>query len=116
MDNPEKQTTSPWVPLTDPKLLKPLGKLLEELGEATSAASRCLIQGFEGTNPETGQGNLAWLENELADVAATICYLDDVLSTQHIGYLNLARMEDRSKQKYALFLRWHAMEVSGGQR
>ena len=47
-----------------------LGKLTEELGEAVTAASRCLIQGIDESEPVSGKPNKEWLEEELADVWA----------------------------------------------
>jgi NTP pyrophosphatase (non-canonical NTP hydrolase) len=63
---------SPWNPMTDPTDLKVMGKLLEELGELTSAVSRCVIQGIDEVEPETLKPNRRWLEDEIADVLATI--------------------------------------------
>lgn len=58
-----------WFPMTgaDAALI---GKLTEELGEATAAASRCLIQRIGESEPVTGKLNKEWLEDELADVWA----------------------------------------------
>lgn len=58
-----------WHPMTgaDAALL---GKLTEELGEATAAASRCVIQGIGESEPVTDKPNKEWLEDELADVWA----------------------------------------------
>lgn len=34
---------SPWHPMTDPVDLKHMGKFLEELGECSAAAARCVV-------------------------------------------------------------------------
>lgn len=74
MGNPDNYTKHlhPWIPEKDPLRLAALGKLQEELGECTAAAGRCIIQGIEGKDEETGQPNWEWLENEIADVQAAI--------------------------------------------
>lgn len=59
---------NPWVPIKDPKVQRRFGKTLEELGELTSAVSRCLIQGIDECEPVTGKPNRQWLLEELADV------------------------------------------------
>lgn len=63
---------NPWMAERDPLKLIVLGKLQEELGECTAAAGRCVIQGFAGTEPETGVPNKVWLEDECADVLAAV--------------------------------------------
>ena len=56
-----------------------LGHLVEELGEALSAAGKLLRWGPDSTNPELrpgdptyGETNQQWLERELDDVAEAI--------------------------------------------
>ena len=61
---------NPWQPITDKKQLAIVGKLLEELGEATKAAARCVIQGLDGADPVTLKNNTDALLEELADVYA----------------------------------------------
>jgi NTP pyrophosphatase (non-canonical NTP hydrolase) len=78
-----------------------LGKLAEELSECSSAVARCIIQGISEAEPSTGKINLAWLEDEIADVVANID-----LVIEHFGLNNesiVARAE--FKQKY--LKRWH---------
>lgn len=65
-------TLNPWIPMSKPIDIKHLGKLAEELGEASSAVARCLIQGIDESEPVTGKLNRQWLEDELADVCANI--------------------------------------------
>lgn len=72
---------NPWFPETDTNSVRALGKTLEELGECTSAAARCLIQGVHECEPVTGKPNRLWLEHEIADVLAQF----DIL----IGHFNL---------------------------
>lgn len=59
-----------WIPMTNPGDVALIGKLGEELGECISAKDRCLIQGLDGAEPETGKVNKVWLEDEIADVLA----------------------------------------------
>lgn len=68
---PPKQM-NPWVPITDIASLKRLSKLIEELGECSAAAARCIAQGVDGKEPVTGKVNRLWLTEEIADVLALI--------------------------------------------
>jgi NTP pyrophosphatase (non-canonical NTP hydrolase) len=61
-----------WIPISYPKHIRRLGKLSEECGELVQVASRCLIQGLHGVNPETGKLNIEHLLDELSDVQAQI--------------------------------------------
>lgn len=63
---------SPWFPMDKLNDVRVAGKLLEELGECTSATARCLIQGLDGLEPVTGKPNRTWLEEEIADARATM--------------------------------------------
>lgn len=92
---------NPWVPMGEPIDLKHMGKLLEELGELTSAASRCLIQGIGAAEPVTKKPNREWLEEELADVSANMR-----LVIEHFG-LDLNKMSDRAAYKYKRLKWWH---------
>ena len=94
---------NPWNPITKPIDLKHLGKLLEELGEATSAASRCLIQGIYEREPVTGKVNKEWLEDELADVMANVELVMD-----HFD-LDKWRMLARLQKKKKHLAEWHGM-------
>lgn len=94
---------SPWMPITEPLDLKHLGKLAEELGEATAATARCIIQGVYADHPVTGEPNRQWLENELADVQACI-----MLVVNAFG-LNSARMTVRMAEKIEHLRGWHRL-------
>lgn len=63
---------NPWKPISDPLALKQLGKLGEESGELCSAVNRCIIQGVDQSEPVAGKPNKLWLEEEIADVLASI--------------------------------------------
>jgi hypothetical protein len=76
-----------------------LGKLIEELGECTSAASRCLVQGIDATEPSTGEVNRVWLEKEMADVFANLELC--------IEYFGLAPSRERVEFKKAYLRKWH---------
>lgn len=65
-----KFINNPWNPTKNTKEIKVLGKLGEETGELSSAASRCIIQGIENVEPVTKKSNQEWLEDEIADVLA----------------------------------------------
>lgn len=107
MDDEEAKTrkAQPWNPMADPTDIKVVGKLLEELGEAVSAAARCLIQGIEEKEPVTGKPNRDWLEDELADVGANM-----VMAANRFN-LATQRMNLRSMQKQKFLASWHDMPV-----
>lgn len=47
MTEAQSPPVNPWVPMSRPIDLKHLNKLNEELAEALSASSRCLMQGID---------------------------------------------------------------------
>jgi hypothetical protein len=96
----ENKALNPWRPITDAQQLRVLGKLGEELGEASAIVSRCIIQGVDEAEPVTGKLNRVALENELADVLATIRQ-----TVQHYG-LDEARMAERGERKRAHLEAW----------
>lgn len=75
----EQKPMSKWEVTTDQKLLRRLGKLLEELGELSAVAARIIIQGADEIDPGSLKANRDRLTDELADVQAqigcTILYL-----------------------------------------
>lgn len=91
----------PWRPMTNARDLKTIGKLGEELGECQAAAMRCLIQGIDEREPETGYLNRHWLEDEVADVL-----VNAELVITRFG-LDKDRIEKRSAAKKPLLLAWH---------
>ena len=99
----QSDLVSPWVPTSNPVDLKHLGKLGEELGEASAAVSRCVIQGIDEREPVTGKLNREWLEDELADVKATMD-----LAVERFG-LDRDRMTARADRKRAALRVWHAL-------
>lgn len=102
-EQPWEKNLNPWHPIQDPVTLKHLGKLLEELGELTSAVSRCLIQGVDEVEPTTGTPNRQWLQDETADVMAGLWLL-----TQHLE-LDENAIYKRSLGKQAKLREWHKM-------
>lgn len=98
---------NPWRPMSRPIDLKHLGKLAEELGEASAATARCIIQGIDEREPVTGKLNREWLEDELADVAANIC-----LVGLHFG-LDRDRVMARCQRKIDQLRAWHEMLADG---
>lgn len=103
MNADDRRAMNPWVPMTSAIDKKHIGKLLEELGEAVAAASRCLIQGIDEREPVTGKSNREWLEDELADVRANI-----YLVVEHFK-LDPVRMDKRRERKIEMLRTWHEM-------
>lgn len=101
VDASKLKDASPWHPMSDPVDLKHLGKLLEELGEAVSAAARCLIQGIDEKEPETGKLNREWLQDEIADVQAGFALV------VHRFDLVEDVMEQRRMRKLIHLRQWH---------
>ena len=92
-----------WVPTTQLWQLRRLGKLLEELGELTEVASRCIIQGIDEIDPKTGVVNRERLWRECADVAAQInC-------TIRAFDLPADDIDERVQHKEALMDEWEAL-------
>lgn len=102
----EKYLVSPWVPMKDPIDLKHIGKLAEESTELATVASRCVIQGVEEKHPLTGKPNIEWLEDEIADVLATIELVAERFD------LDTDRILERSNFKMEKLREWFSM--SGG--
>lgn len=97
-------SVSPWQPMTNKTDLKVLGKLGEELGEASAAVSRCIIQGIDECEPTTRKPNKEWLEDELADVMTNI-----KLVVERFG-LDQDRIRERIVRKTDQLRIWHGME------
>jgi NTP pyrophosphatase (non-canonical NTP hydrolase) len=95
---------NPWHPMTDPVAVKHLGKLSEEAGELCSAISRCIIQGIDEREPTTGKLNREWLEDEIADVLASV----------KLNISNFKLDEDRVRQRMSRKMQhlqqWHKMD------
>lgn len=101
-DKLERAKASPWQPERSPIRLAILGKLGEELAENGAAVARCVIQGLEEREPETGRPNVQWLEDEIADVMAAQSVAIDRLG------LDSDRINRRVERKIAHLRQWHA--------
>lgn len=77
-----------------------LGKMAEEASELANRCARSMIQGLDERDPGTGRTNLAHLEDEVADVLATISLANEFLS------LDRDLMSDRAERKYRYKLPW----------
>lgn len=85
---------SDWVPMTNPVHLAVLGKAGEELGELISAKDRCIIQGLDGIDPDSGKVNLDWLTDEVADVEAMLLHIKQRFN------LDRKAIQERRERKY----------------
>lgn len=100
-ENITSSVWAPWVPMTNPRDIKTLGKLIEETNELGSAAARCLIQGIDEVNPDNGKVNRQWLEDEIADVKANMELVLDRFK------LNLEAIDRRVELKIVKLREWH---------
>ena len=94
---------SPWQPMSDPVDLAVIGKTLEELAECSAALSRCLIQGIDELDPDTGRSNRDQLTDEVADVYATIGLL-----YEHFRFVPTS-INHRVEKKRSHLRRWFEM-------
>jgi len=94
---------NPWQPMSEPIDVAHLGKLAEEVNELGCAVSRCLIQGIDASEPITGKPNREWLEDEIADVYATITMAIDRFGLDELRIL--ARMGNKRTHLRG----WHSM-------
>lgn len=94
---------SPWQPERNPLTLAVLGKLSEELGEASAIVARCMIQGIDEAEPVTGEANRERLECELADVMAGIAVAMEQLQ------LDRPHILLRAEAKVAHLKSWHQL-------
>lgn len=92
---------SPWMPEQDRIRLALLGKLVEELGEATQRAARCITHGIDEVDPDTGRSNREELARELADV--------DAAAADACRMLLIPRLDERVSEKKAGFFRWRQL-------
>lgn len=90
-----------WKPEPNVVLHQALGKLLEELGELTQIASRCMIQGFDASEPVTGVPNRQQLQKEMSDVYAALEWVSDIT--------DVAEDTDRVMTKLDGYHRWQRM-------
>ena len=98
---------SPWQPMTNPADIARMGKLAEELGECSSMAARCLIQGINELDPKTKESNKLMLEDEIADVLANVG-----LVVEHFK-LNEGSIHTRILWKLEFLRKWHRMLDEG---
>jgi hypothetical protein len=94
---------NPWRAEPDPVKLTILGKLLEELGELTAAASRCVIQGVDAVHPVTEKPNTDWLAEEMIDVESMLVFL-----RKYVLNLTGAPIDKRMERKRAHIEQWLA--------
>lgn len=99
----EPVTLSPWLPEQDRITLAAVGKLGEEAAELAGICARCVIQGLDGIEPETGVPNQVALEKEMADVGAAGAVAIEALS------LNQGAMRIRTMKKIDHLTNWHEL-------
>ena len=90
---------SPWHPEQDRHRLAVLGKLAEECNELAGRAARCIIQGLDEVDPDSGRTNREELEREIADVEACLSQAQKRLGVS----FDLGRAADKSRG----FDQWH---------
>lgn len=88
-----------WLPEQDQHRLAVLGKLIEECNELSARAARCIIQGIDAKDPESGRTNREELAREASDVEACLEMLE--------ARMLVSRITSRVADKYDGFKRWH---------
>jgi len=101
-----KPKLTKWTPTTDLMMLRRMGKLIEELGELSNVAARCIIQGIDEVDPGTGKVNRQRLHDELADVLAQVHCTIETLGLSSTG------IAERRNDKIAQMAEWEAMFAS----
>lgn len=99
-----------WIPITNLKMLRRMGKLIEELLELGIVAVRCIIQGIDEVDPGSGKTNRQRLMDEMADVEAQL------VVTSHWLFADTATMEymgARTNEKIGYMRQWEAMFTPG---
>ncbi len=99
----ENTKYSAWMPITDIRTLRVLGKAAEETAELNKALCRAIIQGLDGIDPHTGKDNRTAIMEEMADVSAQQLLLHRFLETSLDEQLEVAK---RSIDKYTKLLEW----------
>lgn len=74
---PKNFDLPPWNPTTNASEIRSIGKAQEECAELMKILARCLIQGVDGVDPETGKTNRDALAEEIADVTAALSIVSD---------------------------------------
>lgn len=90
-----------WMPETDQHINAVLSKLGEEANELAGRACRCIAQGPDGIDPESGRTNRAELSREVSDVMACMAML--------VEYLDVRPDDDRIAKKYSGYQEWHRL-------
>lgn len=94
---------NPWVPESNPVILRRVGKTGEEAAELSKVCFRIVIQGLHGIDPDTKQTNLAELVKEMADVMAQI-----EVNIETLG-LDVTFMSRRIETKKRLMVEWEEL-------
>lgn len=102
MAEPNEQTISPWIPITDPHTLAALAKAIEESAELIGALARCVMAGFDEIDPNSKLLNIEELNKEYTDAKATMSYLAKFEP-------RLKSIPERAEGKTRGFDRWHRM-------
>lgn len=102
MAEPNEQTISPWMPITDPHKLAALAKAIEESAELIGALARCVMAGFDEVDPDSKLLNIDELNKEYTDAKATMTYLKKFEP-------RIKAIPERMIGKTNGFDRWHRM-------
>jgi len=97
---------SPWSPEQDKVRLAVLIKLIEECNELSGRAARCIAQGVDEVDPDTGRTNREEMSREVSDVIACLQKLN--------GEMGISGDPDRVNSKFLGYGRWHDM-IRGAQ-
>lgn len=90
---------SAWFPEQDQIRLAVLSKLIEECNELSARAARCIAQGVDEIDPDSGRTNRVEMTREVSDVIACCQKLSDAM--------DIGGDAERINRKFLGYGRWH---------
>lgn len=98
-DIPDK-IASIWIPESNFGTLALLGKSGEECCELGAKLCRAMIQGISESDPESGETNIAAIQDEIADVRGVLEMLSSRLNLNNEYIINRANKKISFKQPW----------------
>lgn len=99
----DKPKMNKWIPTTDLKVLRRVGKAQEELNELGCVLARVIIQGIDEIDPGSGKVNRQRLQDEIADVYTQLQLMESQFE------LDSYAITDRCVEKRRQMDEWEAL-------